>query len=173
MAATLTVGACSSLTALVLSINSIGPAGAAALAEAFAAGSCPRAGLSLPSLGIGNNIPAAAEQAVTAALAAAPARHAERRTVAARQRLALACVAFAPEPLPGRLDPYALLRAHVFLPPGRLAPVVVVTRQAAEHEAAQQGGRRRILRLGRCGLRQGADDDSSSSGDDQHAVPAA
>eukprot|EP01051_Picozoa_sp_SAG22_P016490 SAG22_NODE_2338_length_2691_cov_3.150463_4_plen_65_part_00 len=56
----------------------------------------------------------------------------------ARQRLALAHVVFGSDPdLLCELDPHALLRAHVFLPPGRLAPAAVVARQAEQAEVDQ------------------------------------
>eukprot|EP01051_Picozoa_sp_SAG22_P036040 SAG22_NODE_17251_length_308_cov_1.277512_1_plen_67_part_10 len=67
MAGALASGACAGLTTLDLRANGIGPEGAAALADAFGTGTCPRLGLQLPDLGYGNDIPAAAEQAVTAA----------------------------------------------------------------------------------------------------------
>jgi hypothetical protein len=103
------------LTWLHIGGSNIGAEEARALAEAFSAGSCPRAGLSVYDLEIGdmwkflsngNDVPPAAARAVEAALAAAPARHGghaeQRTTVAALQRLALARTVFGTGPIEGR-----------------------------------------------------------------------
>eukprot|EP01051_Picozoa_sp_SAG22_P016523 SAG22_NODE_2348_length_2681_cov_27.924460_3_plen_60_part_01 len=48
--------ACAGLTTLFLWGNGIGPAGPAALVDAFGTGTCPRVGLDLPDLSRGNDI---------------------------------------------------------------------------------------------------------------------